>query len=260
MCPDPIGEFHAMICDCGDVSVQHCLCPCDSCNYKPVSRKTAYRHALECKNGQRLFAVLSRPQSPQQQIDEQEQFSQENEKGDGNGQNVSYCKALIDLLQLKELHNMSIKCIEDLLKWANDIRETPGMPVFSTSWQSVQKDLKGFGYSQPRLYYICLHSDHPCHYDLLSSDSDFCRYCGRPGTVKYYYLSVIDKLRNWVLQKHMCEKMIGHWKEKAHWLQQEHSENDSNSWGYSCKKEVWDGQRFAELSYFWDPEKVCAGY
>ena len=58
----------------------------------------------------------------------------------------------------------------------------------------------------------------------------------------------------------MCEKMIGHWKEKAHWLQQEHSENDSNSWGYSCKKEVWDGQRFAELSYFWDPEKVCAGY
>ena len=112
MCPDPIGEFHAMICDCGDVFVQHCHCPCDSCNYKPVSRKTAYRHALECKNGQRLFAVLSRPQSPQQQIDEQEQFSQENEEGDGNGQNVSYCKALIDLLQLKGLHNMSIKCIE----------------------------------------------------------------------------------------------------------------------------------------------------
>ena len=47
----------------------------------------------------------------------------------------------------------------------------------------------------------------------------------------------------------MCKKMTAHWDEKDHWLPPE----SKIGWGFPAKKEIWDGKRFAELSYFWDP-------
>ena len=43
--------------------------------------------------------------------------------------------------------------------------------------------------------------------------------------------------------------MTAHWREKSHWLPAQCKEG----WGWPCKKEFWDGTRFSELSYFWDP-------
>ena len=90
----------------------------------------------------------------------------------------------------------------------------------------------------------------------MDSDIALCRHCGRPGSVKYYYLSLIGKVKAWTQQKAMCEKMLTHWKERDHWLHCDRNESNRDSWGYPCKKEVWDGVRFEELSYFWDYKKV----
>jgi len=49
----------------------------------------------------------------------------------------------------------------------------------------------------------------------------------------------------------MCKKMTAHWEEREHWLPPEFR----NGWGLPAKKDIWDGKRFAELSYVWDPTK-----
>lgn len=73
-----------------------------------------------------------------------------------------------------------------------------------------------------------------------------CRHCGKAGTIKYYYLSLKNKIQKWCASKNMCERMMAHWEEKDHWYYA------TGPW-YPLR-EVWDGTRFAELSYFFDPE------
>ena len=46
----------------------------------------------------------------------------------------------------------------------------------------------------------------------------------------------------------MCKKMTGHWRQKSHWLK----DNDEPHFPI---KEVWDGTRFSELQWFWNPDK-----
>ena len=45
--------------------------------------------------------------------------------------------------------------------------------------------------------------------------------------------------------------MLSHWCEKDHWLGQE----NQDGWGFTCKSEIWDGRRFSELQWFWNPEE-----
>ena len=74
-------------------------------------------------------------------------------------------------------------------------------------------------------------------------------HCGKEGTIPYYYLSVIDKVKRWCSSLTMCRNITAHWREKSHWLPAQWKEG----WGWPCKKEFWDGTRFSQLSYFWDP-------
>ena len=41
--------------------------------------------------------------------------------------------------------------------------------------------------------------------------------------------------------------MTAHWRDRGHWLNRPE--------GWMPRKEIWDGKRFAELSWFWDPDK-----
>ena len=49
----------------------------------------------------------------------------------------------------------------------------------------------------------------------------------------------------WCSDESMCQKMAKFWEEKDHWLHHEGA----------CfpLKEIWDGERFSEVSWFWDP-------
>ena len=38
---------------------------------------------------------------------------------------------------------------------------------------------------------------------------------------------------------------MAHWKERDHWLSNE---------VHFARNEIWDGERFKELSWFWNPE------
>ena len=101
------------------------------------------------------------------------------------------------------------------------------------------------GYEDAKEYMICLSDVHPQHWDILESKSDLCCYCGEKGAIAYYYLGLKGKIKRWVSHPDMCYKLLSHWREKEHWL--------NRNEGWHVKKELWDGKRFAELSWFWDP-------
>ena len=80
----------------------------------------------------------------------------------------------------------------------------------------------------------------------MDSPNATCRYCGKVGKIKYYYLGLCDKIERWCSDAAMCSKMMAHWENKGHWI-------------YGCGpnqelKEIWDGSRFNELKWFWDPQ------
>jgi hypothetical protein len=140
---------------------------------------------------------------------------------------------LIELLKLKQCHSMSNKCFKDLLKWSNRQRKAINQePLIPEMWLGVQKLLKNVGFVVPKPYYICMHDNHPCHFSILEDKTTLCKYRGRPEIVKYYYLSVINKVKAWVQEKDVYSKLLGHWKEQSHWLQREGSDISSRtSWG-----------------------------
>lgn len=100
----------------------------------------------------------------------------------------------------------------------------------------------------PKDMFICLNSCHPCSFDLFESSSDKCRFCNEVASncIKYSYLPIRDKILRWCSNKEFCNKMTRHWIERDHWL--------GVRGGYRIKKEIWDGSRFGELSWFWDPD------
>jgi len=65
------------------------------------------------------------------------------------------------------------------------------------------------------------------------------------GYIKYMYLGLEIKV-NWFRNRDMCHKMLAYWSERDHWLENNHG-------NYTPKKELWDGRRWAELQWFWNP-------
>ena len=114
-----------------------------------------------------------------------------------------------------------------------------------SNWTAARQMLIAEGYEDAKEYMICLSDVHPQHWDILESKSDLCRHCGEKGAIPYYYLGLKGKIKRWVSHPDMCYKLLSHWREKEHWL--------NRNEGWHVKKELWDGKRFAELSWFWDP-------
>ena len=82
----------------------------------------------------------------------------------------------------------------------------------------------------------------------MESSNDVCNHCGKRGYLKYYYLGLKAKVKNWFQDPEMCRKMLSHWNEREHWL----GRTDS----YDNKRELWDGKRWVELQWFWDPNST----
>ena len=118
-----------------------------------------------------------------------------------------------------------------------------------TTWQSAMKLLTQNGYKPPIEYFVCLNDSHPCSFDVLKSADHNCRFCHTKGhsSIEYSYLPLKDKIHRWCQDAKFCHKMTAHWTEKGHWLDvdDEHSIVRYN--------EIWDGKRFSELAWFWNP-------
>ena len=90
----------------------------------------------------------------------------------------------------------------------------------------------------------------------MNNPHDICKYCRKAGTIQYHYLCLTDKVKRWCASKDFYIKMTQHWKHRENWL---HGARDNDNLIY---KELWDGKRFAELKWFWDPEEewMLSGY
>ena len=122
------------------------------------------------------------------------------------------------------------------------------MENWPTTYFKALKTLENVGYANPHKYFACLSNQHPTQTFLYEHPLNICEKCNEELSIPVYYNSIKTKIKLWCKDKDMCYKMTGHWREKDHWL------GDSNA-PYFPIKEVWDGTRFSELSWFWDPEK-----
>ena len=163
-------------------------------------------------------------------------------------------EAVMKALVLNEEMNGSQKSFMNILQYGKELYyknhsdDGPSSAKYwPNSWQSSMRLLREHGYKEPKQLYICLNTSHPHCYDILNSLQAICKYCGENGStcIKYSYLTLGDKINRWCQNEIFCKKMTAHWTEREHWLQVQG--------GHTIKKELWDGSRFGELSWFWDP-------
>lgn len=110
------------------------------------------------------------------------------------------------------------------------------------NWQDVLKFLKTLGYQEPRHYKICCGDD---HIRLLDYGTP-CPECDKDWLkcIDYYVLGV--HLEDIFLDSDTTEAHLAHWKERVAWF-------GGKPHGIKYK-EIWHGERFSDLSFFWDTE------
>ena len=122
--------------------------------------------------------------------------------------------------------------------------------LWPTTWSACTNILKEFGYTEPRAYYICLSESHQNLWSAMDSPTDLCQYCQKPGIIEFHYLALSDKVKRWCSNPAFCRRMAAHWLQKERWLNGSASTSTSHP-----LTEIWDGTRFAEVSWFWDTNK-----
>lgn len=176
----------------------------------------------------------------------------DSEDSDLFGQNLEsdIVVAVLRAISLCDSMSGSQKDFLSILEYGRDLY-CKGNAALSSKWPTsmaaCMQILKKAGYKEPRSYYICLDSCHPGLWSTLEKVDELCKYCKRPGTIPFHYLPLEDKVKRWCSSASFCKKMTAHWEEKDHWI--------LGSSSNSKKCEIWDGERFAELSWFWNPAR-----
>ena len=88
--------------------------------------------------------------------------------------------------------------------------------IWPHDWETAKMHLVKLGYEDAKEYYICLDDSHKHHWDIMDKETDTCHHCGQKGKLKYYYLGLEGKVKQWVSCPELCRKMTGHWLEKEH--------------------------------------------
>ena len=183
------------------------------------------------------------------------EYTEEEDTSDEMEQTIVKC--IFESLDIIQETGASLNTFQDLLVFARHMfcrgrgledEDQMVKAIWPHDWETAKMYLVKLGYQDAKEYYICLDDSHKRHWDIMDKETDTCRHCGQKGKLKYYYLGLEGKVKQWVSSPEMCRKMTGHWQEKEHWLGRER--------GWPVKKEIWDGDRFCELSWFWDPNAV----
>ena len=165
---------------------------------------------------------------------------------DGEDDNINplrrlVVKAVLDALAIMDDGGTSVKTFQDILDYGKrmlftsvggdldvDILSAP----WPENWNAVQSLLVEEGFSDCKEYCICICREekevkrdgkvrikyqYSRKWSIMDSKDELCPHCGS-GYIKYYYLGLNGKIKNWFRSKLMCEKMLSHWKEKEHWL------------------------------------------
>ena len=159
--------------------------------------------------------------------------------------------SVLRIFELMEETNVSQKSFMNILNFGRDLYckgDTAMIKKWPGSWSACLALLRKNGYKEPTTYYICLNSTHPNQWSILDNSVDVCKYCNQPGTIQYHYISLTNRVQQWCSNKSFCQKMTAHWQQKDRWLYQ-------NSKNMQTSNEIWDGQRFCEVKWFWDPQE-----
>ena len=120
-------------------------------------------------------------------------------------------------LILAEEMTSSVTDIEKLLKYAKDLY-CKGDCSFEKYWPSNKREteslLKDVGYENPQEFFICLDKGHYANYDIMDNKDSRCRFCGKPGVIKYYHLGLSRKVKLWCSDDTFCQKMAKFWEER----------------------------------------------
>lgn len=182
-------------------------------------------------------------------------------------------KAVLQAMQIIENTKVSQNSFQDILDYGKQLfceglGEACDMDivnsVWPTSWDEAQTILKKEGYENPKEYYVCFcrkkarKSSGKGHvyngkWDIMENKNQACRNCGRKGKIKYYYLGLKSKVKLWCSDMETCQKTMAHWQEKDHRLVTEEGHNSHDNESDTFYNEIWDGERFSELSWFWNP-------
>ena len=179
---------------------------------------------------------------------------------------------LINPLKIMDESGSSIKTFDDILIYGKRLLYTlidgsVDLDVLSTmwpkNWNEVQLLLKEEGFEDAKEYFICFcrtekvitrndktHTKfvYSGNFSVMDNKNACCTKCEKKGYLKYYYLGLENKVKNWFKTESMCKKMLSHWNQREHWLGREES--------WPLKQEFWDGQRWIDIQWFWDPSKV----
>ena len=151
-----------------------------------------------------------------------------------------YSKFIFVLGSISDFESMLALLIDVACKDSLDEKKN-----WPSTWAEVNRLLIQLGYTEPVTHYVCLSKDHPCSY-WVSSLGDTCLFCGFKCPLKFYYMPLADKIKKWLRDEEFCKKIMSPWLCKETWFKK-------CTPGYPLK-ELWDGQRWRDLSWFWDPE------
>ena len=179
-------------------------------------------------------------------------------------------ETILDATRLVEKHGCLATVFQDILllarniitnKVTNTVDEDSLNLLWPANWEQAQKILRECGYVDAKQYFVCycyhekqtkrndkvhLRRIYNGNWDLMEGKNQLCKNCNRKGEITFYYLGLNAKVINWFKKKDMCKKMLAHWCERNHWLNRDTA--------FPVKKELWDGQRWCDLQWFWDPK------
>ena len=133
-------------------------------------------------------------------------------------------KCIFESLEIIQETGASLNTFQDLLVFAHHMfcrgrgledEDQMIKAIWPHDWETAKMYLVKLGYQDVKEYYICLDDSHKRHWDIMDKETNTCRDCGQKGKLKYYYLGLEGKVKQWVSSPEMCRKMTGHWQEEG---------------------------------------------
>ena len=240
------------------------ICLCSKCDGKERDFRTVNRHMKEVYESQSHASPVSLPPPEPSLSPELSSESSPSESGlddygdfgdtifdhshESEHQEFKVSEKQIKEFILKEVktkldHGHSVSIAEEHLRNASELLGTGSIP---TKWNAVIKYLKSLGYKDPKHYKVCVSTNHS---RLLKAEEVSCPICSKTSAecLDYYVLGL--NFKDWFLTGEQCERLMAHWDEREHWLDKD------PSYVHPGMTELWHGERFRELSWFWNPQK-----
>lgn len=218
-------------------------CPCIACDGKERDHRTIQSHLTLMDSLQETSTPTTITSQPNLSHNTSNFDTPDQATGTPTQDDTSSSTMLTDITEerivtftLKELslklqYGHSVSEFEHHLQNAADLI---GGKLF-TKWAQVLKLLRRLGYTNPKHYKVCVGANHSILCPVCRKDQSLC--------IDYYVLGL--NFQDWFCTEERCEQLLSHWRDKDEWL---------NTTCEPAKiSELWHGERWRDLSYFWDP-------